>query len=102
MAFTSKIEVARVKTAGQDLIDNTSKMYEALSSISAEIQGNFPAFRGAAQAGVERQGLAQPQGQPHHHIPDVTYRIGFGSGNIGLVPEGTVAAPEAGCPHQQQ
>lgn len=44
MAFTSKIEVARVKTAGQDLIDNTSKMYEALSSISAEIQGSSSCF----------------------------------------------------------
>lgn len=48
MAFTSSIEVSKVKNAGQELIENTSKMYNALSSINSEIQNSASCFDSAA------------------------------------------------------
>ena len=48
MSFTSTIEVSKVKNAGNELIENTTKMFNALNSISTEIQNSSSCFDSAA------------------------------------------------------
>lgn len=50
MAYTSTIEVSNVNRAGEDLIDNTSKMYTSLENIATLIEGSSAFFESNAGA----------------------------------------------------
>lgn len=55
MSYTSTIEVGKVKQAGADLIDHTTKMYNALSAISREISESSKCFDSAAGSQLRSQ-----------------------------------------------